>query len=604
MTRVILFLLKSIVGLLASLGLLVVVLVLVGVFAWRDLAETFDEEVGLEVAEAPLPEAMLLEIDLAGGVVERRDGGFGPGFPGAGLNGPWTLAELVQAIEAAGEDPAVEGLLLRLGAGQINIAQVQELRDALIDFRAQDKMALGFAESFGEAGNATLHYYLATALDEIWLQPSGDLGLTGFLLEQPYLREALSDFGVVGRFGQREEYKGAVDPLTRDAMSPAVRSNLDRLLASWRDQVAAAIAERGATTPAAARDLIDNGPYLASQALERGLVDRLAYLDEFRGLTGDELERVALRRYLAERSPPEVPAEAPQIALIYGLGPVTLGHDEGGGPFAGAAMRSGRLVAALSAAAEDPDVAAVVLRIDSPGGSYVASDAIWRAVGQVRAAGKPVVVSMGALAASGGYFVAAGADRILAQPGTVTGSIGVVSGKFVLSGLWRDLEVNWDGVQAGANADFWSANRNFTPGQWQKLQSSLSAVYQDFLETVAEGRGLEVTAVRRIAGGRVFSGADAADNGLVDQLGGLRDAVAAAKAEAGLAAAEPVRLVEFPEEPPFRRFLRDLAGLQADAATLVRLGQVVNRLEPALRLLGAFEGAQGPQLRTQPALER
>ena len=599
MIRIILFLLKSIVGLLASVGLLVVVVVLIGVFAWREAAETFDERIGLQTAERELPDSMMLELDVSSGVVERGDGG----FQTTAFGGPWQLAELIATIEDAGRDPGVEGILLRLGAGEINITQVQELRDALIAFRAEDKVVFGFAESFGEGGNGTLHYYLATAADEVWLQPSGGLDLTGFLLEQPYMREALAGLGISGRFGQREEYKGAVDPLTRDAMSPAVRSNLNRLLASWRDQLALAIADSRAIEPTEARRLIDEGPYLPAEAVDAGLVDRLAYLDEVRGLAEDYVERVAFQRYMNQRERPEPPADAPKVALIYGLGPVVLGSEQQGSPFGGAEMQSGRIVAALQAAAEDPDVEAVVFRVDSPGGSYAASDAIWRAVAQVREAGKPVVISMAGLAASGGYFVSAGADRIIAQPGTITGSIGVVTGKFVLADLWNELEVNWDGVQAGNNAAYWSANRNFTPAQWQKLQTGLSVVYDDFLEKVATGRNLEIAAVRGVAGGRVFTGADAAENGLVDTLGGLTAAVEAAKEIAGIAPETEVQLIEFPQEPPFRRFLRDLANLQADAGTLVRLAQVVDRLEPVLRMIGAFE-TQGPQLRTPPALER
>lgn len=594
MIRVILFLLKCIVGLLASVGLLVVALGLVGLFAWRDLAGTFGEAEPV----AALPDNMVVELDLARGVVEREQSSFPPAFDGA-----WVLPDLIAAIEDAAADPQVDGLLVRLGAGGMNLAQAQEIRAALQTFRESEKFALGFAESFGEAGDPTLHYYLGTALDEIWLQPSGDLALTGFLLEQPYMRRALAEIGIEGRFGQREAYKGAVDPLTRDAMAPEVRRNLNALLDSWGDQVAGAIAERQDLDLAAARRLIDRGPYLAEQAEAAGLVDRLGYLDEFYDYGTRFSERVDFARYLTQREGP-MPAEgAPEVAVVYGLGPVMLGHADEGDPFNEPAMTSGRIVAALNAAAENPAVQAVIFRIDSPGGSAVASDAIWRAVGQVREAGKPVVVSMGGVAASGGYYVAAGADRILALPGTITGSIGVVSGKFVLSGLWRELEVNWDRVQAGANAGYWSANRDFTNSQWQTLQEGLDAVYRDFLGVVADGRGMEVEAVREIAGGRVFSGADALDNGLIDELGGFSAAVAAAKEEAGIAPETEVWLVEYPEIPPFQQFLRDLAGLQADAASLTRLAQVVDRLEPMLRMMGAYESS-GAQMRATPMLER
>jgi protease-4 len=182
----------------------------------------------------------------------------------------------------------------------------------------------------------------------------------------------------------------------------------------------------------------------------------------------------------------------------------------------------------------------------------------------------------------------------------------VVTGKFVAEDLWENVEINWDRVQAGRNAGYWSPNRPFTDAQWQHLQEGLDSIYSDFLTVVAEGRSMEVDAVRQVAGGRVWSGADAAERGLVDRLGGLSVAVDEAKAAAGIDPEVEVALVEYPKVPPFQRFLRDLAGLQADAASLAQLAQVVNRLEPVLRMLGAFDSAQGqgPQMRVEPALER
>ena len=285
-----------------------------------------------------------------------------------------------------------------------------------------------------------------------------------------------------------------------------------------------------------------------------GLIDELGYWDQVNdtvlergGPDADYLDVADYHRSLADKAE----GKRPIIALVQGLGPVTSGASEGESGFGQSTMGADTVSEALSDAIDDPDVSAIVFRVDSPGGSYVASDTIWREVQRAKDLEVPLIISMGNLAASGGYFVAAPAHKIVAQPGTVTGSIGVVAGKMALNDLWQHLSINWDGVQAGANATIWSANKPFSNAEWDRLQDSLDRIYADFTGKVAEGRGLGAAEIVKVAGGRVWSGADALEVGLVDALGGYRTAIDLAKEAAGLEPAGSHHLETLPgtQEP-------------------------------------------------------
>ena len=546
-----------------------------------------------------IPDRTVLTLDLADGIGDRRPSG---PLAWASFDGGIGLADLVQALERAGRDDRVKGLVARLGAGELGFARAQEIRDAVLAFSATGKFTIAFAETFGEIGDGNTHYYLATAFDEIWLQPSGDVDLTGVMLESPYLKEALDEIGVAARMDQREEYKGAFDALTVTSMPAPVRQNLQRLVDSWIEQLAGGIVEGRKLEPAAARALIDRGPFMAAEAQREKLVDRLGYWDEIATAVetsagagveaaagedhGPTAEYLPLSDYAGGLQPAE---DAPRIALVYGLGPVQLA-DGDGDPFFGSAVMGGPALArAIREAAEDATVQAIIFRVDSPGGSYVASDTIWREVERARSGGTPVIVTMGDVAASGGYFVAAPATKIVAQPGTITGSIGVVTGKIVTAEMWRSIGVNWDGVQAGANADMWSAVRDFSPAAWSRLQAGLNRAYADFTDKVAAGRGLPIDRVRSVAKGQVWTGADAKANGLVDQLGGFATALRLAREAAGLAADAEVALVEFPPpEDKFQALMRMLSigGVNRqrteDLATLARLAAILEPVAQAL----------------------
>jgi len=593
------FIRRVIYGLCAIVGAIVVLFVVVSVVALKVFPE----------ARHPVPDNAVLTLDLADGLSER--GATGP-LAWASFGRGLTIRDLVQGLDAAGRDPRVKGLVAHVGAGELGMARAQEIRDAVQAFRARGKFAIAFAETFGEVGEGNTHYYLATAFDEIWLQPSGDVGLNGVRLESPYFKPALDALGVVTRIDQREEYKGAFDPLTSAAMPQPVRENYQRLVDSWVQQIADGIAQGRKLEPAAARALIDRGPFLAEEALKEKLVDKLGYWDELqkavdgRGNAGpeksaDKIARMRLIDYAADLAPP---ANAPRIALVYGLGPVLLTAGKANPLLGEEAMDSDSVSRAIRNAAADKDVRAIIFRVDSPGGSYVASDTIWRAVEQARAGGKPVIVTMGDVAASGGYFVAAPATKIVAQPGTITGSIGVVSGKVVLTDMWAKLNVAWDGVQAGANADMDSVNHDYSPAAWSRLETALDHVYADFMTKVGTGRSMTADAVRAVAKGQVWSGADGHANGLVDALGGYMTALTLARQAANIPDDQAVDLVEFPQ------FDNSLAGLLArltDADSTedtIRLARLIKVLEPVARMLAPVIEEPAANTLRMPVLQR
>ena len=593
------FIRRVIYGLCAIVGAVVVLIIAISAITLKFFPE----------AKHPVPESAVLTLDLADGLSER--GATGP-LAWASFGRGLTIRDLVQGLDAAGRDKRVKGLVARLGAGELQMARAQEIRDAILAFRQHGKFAVAFAETFGEVGEGNTHYYLATAFDEIWLQPSGDVGLNGVRLESPYFKPALDAMGVVTRIDQREEYKGAFDPLTSASMPPAVRENYQRLVDSWVQQIADGIAQGRKLDPAAARALIDRGPFLADEAVKEKLVDHLGYWDEVvkavdeRAKAGPETAtaktaRISLANYAADLAPP---GNAPRIALVFGLGPVHLTEHKANPLFSEVTMDSDSVSHAIRDAAADAAVRAIVFRVDSPGGSYVASDTIWRAVDQARAGGKPVIVTMGDVAASGGYFVAAPATQIVAQPGTLTGSIGVISGKVVLSDMWAKLNVAWDGVQAGTNADIESMNHDYSAAGWSRLEVALDHVYGDFMTKVGAGRKMPVDRVRAVAKGQVWTGADAHANGLVDELGGYMAALKLARKAANIADDAPVDLVEYPEVDNSLTGLLQRLTDPGSAEDAVQLARLVRVLEPIARVLApVVEGSSTNNLR-MPLLQR
>jgi protease-4 len=460
------------------------------------------------------------------------------------------VRDIVEGLERAGNDDRVAGVIAQLGNARMGMAQVQEIRDAVISFRAKNKFAVAFAETFGEAGSGTGSYYLATAFDEIRLQPSGDVGLTGIMLEGQFIKGTLDKLGVKPRMDHRYEYKNAMNTYTETKFTKPHREAMEKLMNSWFSQMVRGIADRRKMTEAEVKALIDRAPFLGSEALDAKLVDSLAYRDavyaDVKTRAGSGAQLLYLDKYLSRAGRPNDAGKT--IALIYGVGAVHRGNSGFDPVFGDVSMGSDTVAGAFRAAIDDKNVKAIIFRVDSPGGSPVASDVIWRETVRAKEAGKPVIVSMGDVAGSGGYWVAMSCDKIVAQPGTITGSIGVLGGKMVTKGLWDKVGLSWDEVHAGANATMYSSTNDYTPAEWARFEASLDRIYSDFTSKVSEGRKLPKERVLEIAKGRIWSGEDAKERGLVDELGGFPVAIRLAREAGGIQAGEKIRLQLYPEK--------------------------------------------------------
>jgi protease-4 len=521
-----------------------------------------------------VPGGCVLELDLQ--AVPNETGGFDPLAVIAGGGRPLLLREAVAAIHRATDDDRIAGLIARVQIPAAAAGPVQELREAIAAF-SDDKPSLAWAETYP----GTLSYYLASAFREVWMQPSGTVGLVGFATNALFLRDALDKAGVQAQFIARGEYKSAANMFTQDAYTDAHREADSRLIESLHAQVLAAVAESRHIDPAEVDALADQAPLLRDAAVEGRLVDRIGFRDEAYGRIGelvggpsipgslrssppdgsaetgdadgpDAPPRLYLSRYArTDGSIPTPPLPGrkskPTIAVVTLAGPIVSGR--GGrqlSPLGTSSAGGDTIAAALREAGADDAVSAVVLRVDSPGGSVTGSETVWREVSRLRKAGKPVVASMGAVAASGGYYVSMAADAIVANPGTITGSIGVVTGKLVARDLKDRLGIGSDSVRTNRNADAWSLDKPFTDEQHAHVEAEADLLYADFVQRVAQGRDMTVEAVDAVARGRVWTGADAKDRGLVDELGGLRTAVDRAKVLAGFDADADVKLVSLP----------------------------------------------------------
>jgi protease IV len=524
-----------------------------------------------------IPPRVVLELDLS---EPLRDLGAGDPISAIAARRALTLRDAVDALEHAEADPRIVALFARIGQPATGLADVQELREAIRSFRASGRPAIAFAETFGEFSGANAAYQLATAFDEIHLQPSGAVGLTGPVSTVRFLRGTLEKLGVEPQLEHRHEYKAAKNRLTERSFTPAHREAADRIVASLAEQLVADVADGRGLTLQEARRLVDRAPLLAREALDAGLVDHLSYRDQalehVSGRAGDHATLLPLRTY--QQRVGRRRRRGTVVAFVHGSGSVVRGRPRPT-PFGLRSLASDAVAGGIRAAIDDEDVAAILFRVDSPGGSYVASDVIWREVVRARDAGKPVVVSMGNVAGSGGYFVAMAADRILAHPATLTGSIGVVAGKALLRGARAKAGLSSDEVHRGANALMWSTDHPYGPAQRERLDTWLDHVYADFTSKAAEGRDLTVERVDEVARGRVWTGADAYDLGLVDELGGYRAATAAVRELLGLAEDAPIRLTPFPRQPSaFARLLGSsepepagsVLGPLGDAAELAR----------------------------------
>ena len=558
-----------------------------------------------------IPTKTVLELNLEQGLAE-----YIPDDPMVGIfsRRMSTIRDVIDALEQAAQDKRVVAVLARVGSRGLGLAQIQEIRDAVLAFRQSQKPTIAYAETFGESGPGTGSYYLATAFESIYLQPSGDLGITGLIAETPFFRGALEKIGVEPRFAQRREYKNAMNMFTERKFTGPHREATQKVMDSQFGQIVKGIATARGLSEEAVRALISKGPLSGQQALEGKLIDGLMYRDEvvakLKEKKGGSIKALSLVKYLTRAGRPHDSGKT--IALIYGVGAVQRGKG-GYDPMSGnVSMGADSVTAAFRSAIEDKEVKAILFRIDSPGGSYVASDTIWRETLRAKDAGKPVVVSMGDVAGSGGYFVAMAADKIVAQPGTITGSIGVLSGKMLTNGFWDKVGVTWDEVHTSDNALLWTSQHDYTPTQWAQFQSSLDRIYEDFTSKAAQGRNLPKEKILAAAKGRIWTGEDAKALGLVDELGGFPVALRLAKEAVGLAEGTAVRLEVFPrQKSSFRQALMerifeeeedDKTEEEAATPTAV-LVHSMQKLQPLFHLAHRLGFGSGSEVLSMPEVE-
>jgi protease-4 len=459
-----------------------------------------------------------------------------------------TVRGYVEALRKAKIDKRVTAVLLAPRPFSSPFwAKVQELREAIVDFRTSGKPVYAFLEYGGDR-----EFFLASAADKIFLVPTATLDLTGVATYEVFLRGTLDRIGTYPDLMHIGDYKTAINMYTEKGFTPAHKEMSAALNRDQYDQLVRAIADGRRMPEADVRAAIDEGPLLPDEALRHGLVDDLAYEDELDDLV-QGVGRPGELHLLESDDYANVTWESlgvrrrSKVAVLNAVGAITSGRG-GYSPVDGAVLGSDSLVKYIRDIRADPSIRAIVLRIDSPGGSSTASDVIWRELMITKGDPhkRPIIVSMSDLAASGGYYIAMAGDVIVAQPGTLTGSIGIYTGKFVTGGTFDKLGANLDVTSTGRHAEINSPDRRFTPDERRKMQESMQAFYDQFVEKVAEARHSSPEKIDQIAQGRVWTGQQARQVGLVDQLGGLQLAVSIAKQRAHIPADEEVELVSFP----------------------------------------------------------
>lgn len=510
--------------------------------------------------------AHYLRLEVEGSLADEPAGGL------AGIleSRPPSLRGLIEAVDRAGRDAKVKGLLLRVGPLDAGWGRVGELREALVRFRKSGKPSWAHLELVGNR-----EYYLATGCQKIAASPSALLDVSGLAAEVTFYKGTLDKLGVEAQFEGIGKYKNAPNQFTETGFTAPHREQMEALVGSLFETYVSGLAEGRGLKPEQVTALVEDGPYDASRAKAAGLVDELLYRDEVESRVGAS-GSLSARGYLKAARGFSF-GSRPQVALVHALGTIMPGESVSN-TLVGDVAGADTIIRGLREAAQSDSVRAVVLRVDSPGGSGTAADAIWRETALLRKT-KPVVVSMGDYAASGGYYIAMNADAIVAQPGTITGSIGVFSGKFSLRGLYQKLGLTEEVVQRGRNARLFSSSQPWDAEERARVRELNRAFYSTFVAKAAEGRQRTEAQIEAVAQGRVWTGLESLEAGLVDRLGDLSAAIALAREKAGIAQGQEVELLVVPEPKGFFELLLErqeedvavrLLGVNARGLALLR----------------------------------
>lgn len=527
---------------------------------------------------ATVADGSTLVLDLEGEVPERLPAEIP--IPALQNQKTMSVVQVWDAFRRAASDSRIRGVLFEPRGLDIGFGKMEELHDEIVQFKKSGKPVITYLRT-----PSAREYYLATATDKIFLSPEDNLDVKGLAAQSVFFKQTLDKLGVKADVIHAGKYKDAGDMFTQTAMSPETREQLNAILDQYYGNLISTIAEGRKKQPDAIRALIDDGPFLARDALSDGLVDALGYEDQAvqemqNRLKQTELKRISGRAY--ERGV-TAPAGARRIALVVGQGTITAGtgndtaDDEN---FTGTAF-----IKLLKQVENDSSIQGVIVRIDSPGGDAVASDDILHEVKNLSKK-KPLVVSMSDTAASGGYYVAVTGDPIIAYPNTLTGSIGVIFARFTMRGLFDKVGVNEQLLTRGRNADIDSPYTPLSDAERQKLTGQIDSFYRAFVGRVAEGRKKPFDQIEPLAQGRVWVGAQAKENGLVDQLGGLDRAIEVLKQQAHMSASERVTLVPYPARRSIFEVLFSRTDPSADVQ--MRLEKILGHLP--LRLLSERGG--------------
>ncbi len=524
----------------------------------------------------PVPSAAVLELDLRRKLTDQDAqsplAAFGTRSPSV-----MTIAETLRRAET---DPHVKGILVRLPDAGLAPGEADELRLAVRHFRASGKPVYAHAQGLYAQGAVTSTYMLGAAASQLWMQPGSSFEATGLTSEDIFFKRLFDKYGVKADYEQRGEYKNAVNPyLYHDYTAAHKEATLSWMGSIYESSVAAAAKDRG-KSPTALKAVMESGPHPAAEALQLGLIDKVGQVkdaeDALLKRAGSGAKLIDFADYANRRADPVLPG-APTIAVVYAEGPIVTGDSDSASVFGSSqTIYSDDVAKAIYDAIDDDSVKAIVFRVSSPGGADTASEQILAAVRAAKAAGKPVVVSMGEYGASGGYWISSQASAIVAEPTTLTGSIGVYGGKLALGGALAHFGVDMRDLSVGGPfAGAYSTAEAFTPQQRAAFAHQIDLVYDGFIQRVSSGRKLPADRVREIAKGRVWTGAQAQALGLVDQIGGFYDAVDKAKALAGIKGEARLKKMTT-SRSPFALFGRAMGADAAALKTLAEAGQVLS----------------------------
>jgi len=516
----------------------------------------------------------VLVIDATGQIEEQRVPDFFSAFNGTVP----VLHDYLDALDNARTDPRITGLVVRIAPLETGWAKLEEIRNHLLAFRASGKPSICY---LGYDGIQNQEYYLASACQQIWLVPTTPVSIRGMMAEAIFVRGTLDKLKIVPEYYHIAEFKTAGNMFTEKKFTPAHKEEAESLLHSVYEQYLGDTSKARGMSRDEFEAILNRGPLATADALASKIVDKLGYWDQvqdfFKRRAGG-WNPISLNSYRTSLNAPNFALE--KIAIVYASGLIVSGSS-GTTPAGGSIMGGDSVAADIRKARMDSSIKAIVLRVDSGGGSVVGSEVIRREV-ELAHEVKPVVVSMSDVAASGGYWIASPADKIVADPNTITGSIGVLIGKLNVSGLFNLLGVSTDYVATSDNATLFSAQQNFTPAQRDYIEKSLHETYDEFTKGVAAGRKMSVEAVDKVGKGRVWSGAQAKDLGLVDELGGTDHAIEVAKRLAHIPASDSVRIVRLPEEKTFfqQLFEREKEQMNESRSLEATLQHILGLMEP------------------------